>query len=369
MMYERLILMRDLLAPDGSIYVHCGWQVSNYIRSILAEIFGANRFMNEIIWQRTSAHSDSGRYGNVHDSIFYFSRNEHYIWNALFEPLSDEYKDANYGFQDEKGIYKLADMTGPGAGPARLFAERGLIAPTKGRCWPSQTVVDELISQNRIHWTQNGRPYKKFYLDEGPGRLVQSIWTDVKPFRGAAKEILGYPTQKPEVMLKRILMASSNEGDLVADFFVGSGTTAAVAEKLGRKWIATDLGKFRIHTTRKRLIQVQREMKASGKPFRAFEVLNLGRYERQAYLNVSGRLSGKKKERALAQKEREFRDLILKAYRAEPLAEAGFFHGKSAGRLVVVGPINLPVGRLFIEEVIMECRKRGATRVDTGVRV
>ncbi len=150
---------------------------------------------------------------------------------------------------------------------------------------------------------------------------------------------------------------------MIADL-CGSGTTAAVAEKLGRKWIATDLGKFGIHTTRKRLIQVQRELKAGGQPFRAFEVLNLGRYERQAYLNVAGRLTGKKKEQALARKEQEFRDLILKAYRAEPLPEAGFFHGKLAGRLVVVGPINLPVGRLFVEEVVTECRKRGASRVD-----
>ena len=137
-----------------------------------------------------------------------------------------------------------------------------------------------------------------------------------------------------------------------------------MAEKLGRKWICTDLGKFAIHTTRKRLIQVQRELKESGKPFRAFEVLNLGRYERQAYLNVGGRLTGKQKEQALAQKEREFRELILRAYRAQPLEDASFFHGKNAGRLVVVGPINLPVGRLFVEEVITECRKRGASRVD-----
>ena len=137
-----------------------------------------------------------------------------------------------------------------------------------------------------------------------------------------------------------------------------------MAEKLGRKWITTDLGKFGIHTTRKRLIQVQRELKAGGRPFRAFEVLNLGRYERQAYLNVAGRLTGKKKEQALARKEQEFRDLILKAYRAEPLPDAAFFHGKNGGRLVVVGPINLPVGRLFVEEVITECRKRGASRVD-----
>jgi site-specific DNA-methyltransferase (adenine-specific)/adenine-specific DNA-methyltransferase len=165
-------------------------------------------------------------------------------------------------------------------------------------------------------------------------------------------------------LAERIILSGSNEGDLVADFFCGSGTTLAVAEKLGRKWIGTDLGKFGIHTTRKRLIQVQRELKAEGKPFRAFEVLNLGRYERQAYLNIGGNLSAKKKEQALARKEKEFRDLILKAYRAEALPDAGFFHGKSGGRLVVVGPINLPVGRLFVEEVITECRKRGASRVD-----
>ena len=129
-----------------------------------------------------------------------------------------------------------------------------------------------------------------------------------------------YPTQKPEALLERIIKASSNEGDLVADFFCGSGTTAAVAEKLGRKWIATDLGKFGIHTTRKRLIGVQREMKAAEKTFRAFEVLNLGRYERQAYLNVGGRLTGAQKAQALAQKEREFRELILRPTRPRALA-------------------------------------------------
>jgi site-specific DNA-methyltransferase (adenine-specific)/adenine-specific DNA-methyltransferase len=177
-------------------------------------------------------------------------------------------------------------------------------------------------------------------------------------------ERLGYATQKPEALVERIIKASSNEGDLIADFFCGSGTTAAAAEKLGRKWIATDLGKFGIHTTRKRLIGVQRELKSAGKDFRAFEVLNLGRYERQAYLNITGNLSSKKKAEALARKEREFRDLILRAYRAAPLENEPFFHGQHAGRLVVVGPINLPVGRLFIEEVITECRKRGASRAD-----
>lgn len=258
----------------------------------------------------------------------------------------------------------MSDLTGAGPGPARVF-NGNTIEPPSGRHWGyDQEGIDGLLARGRIAFSKNGTPRLKTPLHELKGVAVHDVWTDVSVLNSAAEERVAYPTQKPEALLERIIHASSNEGDLVADFFVGSGTTAAVAEKLGRKWIATDLGKFGIHTTRKRLIQVQRELKAAGKPFRAFEVLNLGRYERQAYLNVSGRLTGKKKEQALAQKEQEFRDLILRAYRAEPLAEPGFFHGKNAGRLVVVGPINLPVGRLFVEEVIMECRKRGATRVD-----
>ena len=226
--------------------------------------------------------------------------------------------------------------------------------------------MQELDRQGRLYFPedQSKRIRLKRYLDETPGQTAQNLWLDISPINSQAEEALGYATQKPEALLERIIKASSNAGDLVADFFVGSGTTAAVAEKLGRKWIATDLGKFAIHTTRKRLIQVQRELKTAGQPFRAFEVLNLGRYERQAYLNVGGRLTGAKKEQALARKEQEFRELILRAYRAESLPENGFFHGKCAGRLVVIGPINLPVGRLFVEEVITECRKRGATRVD-----
>ena len=222
-----------------------------------------------------------------------------------------------------------------------------------------------------IVFSKNGVPYVKRYFDGNEGTRIGDIWDDIFPVNQMAKERLDYPTQKPEALLNRIIKASSNEGDLVADFFCGSGTTAAVAEKLGRKWIATDLGKFGIHTTRKRLIGVQREKKAAGQNFRAFEVLNLGRYERQAYLNVGGRLTGSQKEQALAQKENEFRELILRAYKATGFggaeggeAQDGFFHGARNGRLVVIGPINLPVGRLFIEEVITECRKRGASRVD-----
>jgi hypothetical protein len=207
-----------------------------------------------------------------------------------------------------------------------------------------------------------------YYKDkEGTYTLVKvkDWWDDIGMIStapGAGR--LGYPTQKPEGLLDRIIKASSNEGDLVADFFCGSGTTAAVAEKLGRKWIAADLGKFAIHTTRKRLIGVQRQLKAEGKDYRAFEILNLGKYERQHYIGVNPNLREAEQQKQLAEKEASFLDLILSAYRAQKTDGFATFHGKKAGRLVAVGPVNLPVTRLFVEEVILECRRKHITRVD-----
>jgi len=365
MIYERLILMRDLLHNEGSIYVHCDWRVNSFMRLALDEVFGRDRFRNQITWQRFNFHADARRYGIVVDEILFFTKEDSFVWNPQTVPIKDSYVESHFRTEDADGRkYKMADILAKGAGPARKFGDR-LLEPPSGTHWRfGQEKIDELMKAGRIAFTKNGRPAVKMYLDEKDGSAVHCLWTDIPPVNPMAEERADYPTQKPEALLERILKASSNEGDLVADFFCGSGTTAAVAEKLGRKWICTDLGKFGIHTTRKRLIGVQRELKDTGKPFRAFEVLNLGRYERQAYLNVGGRLTGQQKEQALAQKEREFRDLILRAYRAEPLEGESFFHGKNAGRLVVIGPINLPVGRLFVEEVITECRKRGASRVD-----
>jgi DNA modification methylase len=371
MIYERLILMRDLMHSEGSIYVHCDYRVNGFIRLALDEAFGRSNFINEIVWRRTTTKNDYAQgafnWPRVHETLLYYARNSESkpVFNQPFTPYDESYLKSHYSRVDEKTgrRYRLDNLTAPGAG-RRGHPSYELMGVT--RFWRySHERMEELVKEGRVVQTKPGSvPQYKRYLDEMPGVAVGDVFDDVSATNSQAEERVDYPTQKPEALMDRILKASSNEGDLVADFFCGSGTTAAVAEKLGRKWIATDLGKFGIHTTRKRLIQVQRELKAGGKPFRAFEVLNLGRYERQAYLNVSGRLTGKKKEQALAKKEQEFRDLILKAYRAEPLPETGFFHGKNSGRLVVVGPINLPVGRLFIEEVIIECRKRSASRVD-----
>ena len=370
MIYERLILMRDLMHNEGSIYVHCDWRVNAFIRLAMDEVFGRHNFINEITWKR--AHTVKGNIGQGSkymgantDTVFAYAISPAYIFNNVFLPYSEEYISSFFKYTDaDTGRrYRLVSMIGPG-GAAKGNPSYEIMGVT--RYWRySQATMQDLISKGLIVQTTPGTvPQKKQYLDDGLGVSIQSLWDDITGIGASSTQGTDYPTQKPEALLERIIKASSNEGDLIADFFCGSGTTAAVAEKLGRKWIATDLGKFGIHTTRKRLIGVQRELKESGKPFRAFEVLNLGRYERQAYLNVGGRLTGKQKEQALAQKEREFRDLILRAYRAEPLEGESFFHGKNAGRLVVIGPINLPVGRLFVEEVITECRKRGASRVD-----
>ena len=378
MIYERLILMRDLLAEDGSIYVHCDWRVNSYLRLALDEIFGRDRFCNEIAWKRkTGSSSQIGsktfRYGHDIDLLLFYSRGENSTFNMQFGEQDPEYIRKFYRHKDPDGrVYRIADLANPAPRPTLRYEYKGYQPPKNG--WAiSLEKMKAWDAQGRLYFpsSPDGRIQRKRYLDELEGKPISDFWDDIGQLAAQSSERLDYPTQKPETLLERIIKASSNPGDLVADFFCGSGTTAAVAEKLGRKWIATDLGKFGIHTTRKRLIGVQRGLKVAEKDFRAFEVLNLGRYERQAYLNVGGRLTGEQKEQALARKENEFRDLILRAYKATGFggdegaqAQDGFFHGARNGRLVVIGPINLPVGRLFVEEVITECRKRGASRVD-----
>ena len=372
MAYERLILMRDLLASDGTIYVHIDYRLVSHMRLILDEIFGSGNFINEIIWKRGNHKKTENMFLISHDNILVYAKSTGYLFNPQFCAYDDEYLQKYYGNIEPDGRrYQLQGMYGKGTGPAMYFGER-LIAPPKGLHWRwTQGRINEAMNSGIIVFPRggDGMPRFKDYLDDKQGVPVRTIWDDVFEVNSQAHERVDYPTQKPEGLLERIIKASSNEGDLIADFFCGSGTTSAVAEKLGRKWIAIDLGKFAIHTTRKRLIGVQRESKAAEKTFRAFEVLNLGRYERQAYLNVSGRLTVEQKSKALAQKENDFRELILRAYKATVFghpdhSQDGFFHGARNGRLVIIGPINLPVGRLFVEEVITECRKRGASRAD-----
>lgn len=313
MIYERLSLMRDLLADDGSIYVHCDWRVNSYIRLILDEIFGKDFFKNQIEWCYSGPGYWKTQFVRKHDHILFYTKSTKHTFNPQFI----EYKS---------GIH---------------VSKEGAVKTFGGGVKESKAEEIE----------QRGKP-------------AEDWWSDIYTADRMRSEMVGYPTQKPEALLERIISASSNIGDIVADFFCGSGTTAAVAEKLGRKWITSDLGKFSIHTTRKRLIGVQRELKTTNQPYRSFEILNLGKYERQHFIGVNPNLRDIEKQQQLQEKEKAFLDLILRAYQAEATDGFATFHGKKAGRLVVVGPVNLPVTRLFVEEVIMECRKKHITKVD-----
>jgi adenine-specific DNA-methyltransferase len=349
MLSERLILMRDLLSDDGSIYVHCDWRVCGYIRLILDEVFGADSFRNEIIWENTSTGNKAVstiQFARVHDTIYFYSKSSNNDINVQYEEYEKEYIEYNFQYDDERGRYRR-----------QILGTRG------------QESIKALELEGRILTTASGKKYFKQYLHESKGLVLTDFWTgrkvpDLRRQGGMTPENLNYPTQKPEVLLERIIKTSSNEGDIVADFFGGSGTVPAVAEKLNRKWLASDLGKFAIHTTRKRLIGVQRELKTAGKDYRAFEILNLGKYERQHYVGVNPNLREAEQQAQLAQKEAAFLDLILRAYRAEKTDGFATFHGKKAGRLVSVGPVNMPVTRLYVEEVIAECRQKRITRVD-----
>jgi len=345
MIYERLVLMRDLLADDGSIYVHCDWRVNSYIRLVLDEVF-SGLYRGEIIWKKDAvgkgAKKKAKHWPKTFDNILMFAKGS----NLFFRPVPGKITEKQlkeFRYQDSDG---------------RKFKRT-----TLGDY--SEKSIQRMEQEGLIYVSSTGKKYKKYYLDEYTIPM-DSIWVDLPGFGVAtsSQELLGYPTQKPERLLERIITASSNEGDIVADFFCGSGTTCAIAEKLGRKWIGSDLGKFAIHTTRKRMIGVQRELKKAGKSYRAFEVLNLGKYERQHYIGVNPNLRDEEKKKQIAKKERDFLSLILRAYRAEAVSGFKTFHGKKAGRFVAVGPINLPVTRLFVEEVIGECISKQITKVD-----
>ena len=363
MIYERLVLMRDLLAEDGSIYVHCDWRVSSFIRQVMDEVFG--RFIAEIAWKKLrSPKSQSNHFSNIKDSIFIYTVSESYIFNPQFVPKDKKLLETHYRHTETGRRYNLDNFTQNGPGPARDFGGT-VLEPPPGKHWIwSQERIDEGMEKGLIVFSKTGVPYVKRFFDDTEGTRVGDIWDDINPVNQVAKERVDYPTQKPETLLERIIKASSNEGDIVCDFFTGSGTTLAVAEKLNRKWIGSDLGKFAIHTTRKRLIGVQRQLKKEDRSWRAFEILNLGKYERQHYIGVNLSLREEEKQKQLEAKEKDFLNLILHAYRAEAVNQFHTFQGKKAGRLVSVGPVNLPVTRLFVEEIILECRQKHITKVD-----
>jgi adenine specific DNA methylase Mod len=370
MIYERLIIMKDLLAEDGSIFLHCDWRLNSSIKLIMDEIFGVENFVNEIVWKRRGGVLNApSLYGNVVDFILFYSKSDKYKFipqKTKDDENTKKYIEERFTKVELDGRkYMLQPMVNPSNRPNCKYEYKGYMHPKNG--WlVSKERMEELDSKGLLYFPENkeNRISRKIYEDEYEGQLVDSLWIDIFPINPMAKERYDYPTQKPEKLLERILSSTTVEGDIVCDFFVGSGTTAAVAEKNNRKWICTDLGKFGIHTTRKRLINVQRELKKVGKDYRAFEILNLGKYQRQHFIYDGKNERDELKQQEKIQKEIEFKSLILEAYRATEVQGFNTLHGKKGFEFVSIGPVNQALSRNHVEEVINECLKNNITSVD-----
>ena len=295
MMYDRLVLMRELLADNGSIYLHLDWHVGHYMKLMLDEIFGKDNLRNEIIWRYRRWPTKSRLFQRMHDTILWYTKSitQDYPWTQLYEELSESSK----------------------------------------RQWKGKKRVDVT--------SERGTRYSETLEEESPGVPMSDVW-EIAQITAPYSEYRGFPTQKPEKLLERIVKASSDDGDLIADFFCGSGTTGAVAEKLRRRWIMADLSRFAIQVTRKRLLDIP-----DCKPF---EILDLGKYERQYWRgHVNGQ--GVKQDEVLAR----YLDFIVQLYRGERVTGFAHLHGRKAGRMVHVGGVDAPVTLSEISDALDEC--------------
>jgi DNA modification methylase len=308
MVYSRIRMIHELLSDDGSIYVHVDYRTSAMIKMILDEIFGVVNFRNEIIWGYNGGGVPKNGFAKKHDTIFFYAKSEATQFNIQYQPYSESSQ-------------KLINARG---GTSIDGKERDLAR-----------------GSHMVDW-----------------------WGDINALQTFSPERLKYPTQKPEKLLARIIEASSNPGDLVADFFCGSGTTLAAAEKLGRKWIGTDLGRFAIHTSRKRLISIQREASAASQPFRAFEILNVGGYERLAMAGIDTSLTEAERTIASELKREEFVDLILSAYGAQKSDQLTPFAGSKGGTAILIGGIDSAVTQDQVQQAIDTALSVGISRVD-----
>lgn len=292
MIFSRFSLMKELLSPTGSIYVHLGHHVGHYVKVLLDDVFGVDRFQNEIIWYYKTGGATKERFSRKHDNIFFYTKSpEQWVFNPQKEKSFMMHK---YGFK--KSDFQIDESTG----------------------------------------LQYSMVYARDVFD------IPSVGSDTS-------ERVGFPTQKPEALLERIIRASSNKGQLVADFFCGSGTTSSVAEKLGRRWIACDLSRYSVHVTRKRLLEIE--------GCNPFEILNLGRYERQVWQGAA--FGGSRGDRITDRMIYEYLAFVLKLYGAEPISGSQHLHGRRSGAMVHVGPVDAPVTIGEVAQAVEECATLG----------
>ncbi len=337
MLYPRLQLMKRLLAENGSIYVHLDWHINSYVRILLDEVFGKLNFRNEIARRSVFSHSDPNQFGRNHDTLLFYTKTADWTWNTQYQEYDDSYMESAFKNIEPKTDrrYQLVSLNAPGSGPPKFFCGK-MRTPPPGRHWAGALAksIEELEQQGRIVISENDVPRVKYYLDEMPGKVCQSIWTDVFDPQSQSSEKIGYDTQKPRSLLERIIKASSNEATLVADFFAGSGTTGVVAEKLGRRWIMCELGKVGIQVTRARLVE------QNAKPFL---IENIGNYQREMIYLTGGRIW-------------EMQTLILKLYGATPRDKTSGLGIRKVGNvdeLVYVGYPDRPITAKKAEELAL----------------
>lgn len=355
MLYERLVLLRDLLTDDGSIFIHIGPKLAPYVRALGDEIFGPGNLQADIAWQRHDPHNDAVKKpGSILDRILWYSLSEKFYYDADIErEFLSESGESEYSLLElpdgkvvpykdnektEGRRFKLDDATWKGNNPLKKFTWRGA-TPSPKREWIYDFAgMEEALKSGELYLrdpAKGAARCRRRYLDENKGILLQDLWQNVGRVKGGSD----YPTQKPERLLERIINIASSENDIVLDCFCGSGTTLAVAEMLGRRWIGVDLGRFAIQHSRKRLIGVQRELHMAKREYRSFDLFNLGRYERQWW--QLDRLKGANEEHRLT---------VLKFFRAQELkgSPSPLLHGTKGGAFVHIDDID---SLLVLEEL------------------
>ncbi len=379
MLRSRLVVLKVLLAPTGSIYVHLDWHAVHYVKVLMDEVFGYERFLGEVIWKRTSARSDTQGVNLVHDTLLAYGGGDRAFHSEVTTPYDGSYVGGYFTQVDERGRFQPVPLTAPGVrNGATGTPWRGVDVTSKGRHWsymPEE--LDRLDSQGLIYWPPRGDvPRLKQHLQPGSGVPLQSIWSDVPAVNSQATERTGYPTQKPRALLERMISASCPTNGLVLDCFIGSGTTAEAAERLGRRWIGIDNGKYAIHLTRKRLIQLHGGPKPPDRAqheyvecdkcsnierkerpqksrdtfnVRPFTVENMGVYQRA------------EQWQDFQTQRTRYRDEMIKVFGGEVVNDSPLLHGRKGNSWVHVGPLDAPVSSAQVWSIARE-----AQRTDTN---
>lgn len=312
-MYERLILMRELLSDTGSIYVHCDWHKSHYIRCLMDEIFGVNNFRNEITWKTQTSSGmkvNANKLGQNHDTIFLYTKTDKYTFNKVFMPVSEEYINKVFTQKDKKGRFKTGELQEP-----------------------SKETLIKLKEEDKLYETSGGKLRYKIYADDFEGILVDDVWIDFKSLSSNSSERTNYPTQKPEKLIERIINLSSKPGDLVFDCFMGSGTTQVVSMKLGRRFLGSDINLGAIQTTCKRLYNAINKIENKGRLFTEFEIYNVNNYD--VFRNPI-----------------EAKELLIDIFDIQSLGRSHIYDGELNGRMVKIMPINRISTRADLKELI-----------------